>query len=357
LLKTKQFKTNRIIAYTILILGLSSLITSIFFESFMLAFIGLGLTFWGALLLYITPSRYVPLELLFATTIPNLNNIEKILKENNPKGKGIYLPPKYLKDFESSLVFIPLKENGKIPNQEEINDEEIILKDKGMLILPPGLALSKLFEKEIGMSFTKTDLNYIQSKLPIILIEGMEIAEDVNIKTESNIITIEITNHIFKDICQEMEKLKLTHDLLGCPLTSAIACALAKATGKPIIIENEEKSQDGKTMKIQYSIIEENNEKINSNKNIKESEKTIKKEINKSLKFKIISASNEEVCPYCGSLNPLKTQICIFCGETIYIPSKERISCPVCGAPLEDLPKSGGRIMCKICFSEMQVII
>lgn len=78
--------------------------------------------------------------------------------------------------------------------------------------------------------------------------------------------------------------------------------------------------------------------------------------ISKIPELKIISASNEEVCPHCGSLNPLKTQKCESCGKDIYIISEEKISCPVCGAPLEDVPESGGRIMCKICFSEIQVI-
>jgi hypothetical protein len=44
---------------------------------------------------------------------------------------------------------------------------------------------------------------------------------------------------------------------MGCALCSAIACALAKATGKPVTIEKEEQSQDGKTTKIQYRIIDD----------------------------------------------------------------------------------------------------
>lgn len=73
--------------------------------------------------------------------------------------------------------------------------------------------------------------------------------------------------------------------------------------------------------------------------------------------LKVISASNEEVCPYCGSLNSLKTQKCSSCGKTIYTLIEGKISCPICGAPLEDIPKAGGRIMCRICFSEIQVIV
>ena len=261
--KPKEFKVNirfstRTVVYTILILGLISLATSAFYASSILAFIGLGLTFWGALLLYITPTRYVKLDLLNAIAPSTLANIEKMLTSSKLNEKGIYLPPKYLKDFESSLVFIPSKNNKTLPRPGEIDEEKIYSKNpEGVFLTPSGLALSRLFEKELGTSFTRTDLNYIQNNLPKLLIEEMEIAENAEVKTENNIITVEITNHIFNEICQETRKLTKTHETIGCPLCSAIACALAKATGKPIVIENEELSEDGKTTKIQYRILEE----------------------------------------------------------------------------------------------------
>ena len=103
-------------------------------------------------------------------------------------------------------------------------------------------------------------------------------------------------------------------------------------------------------------MIETEYEKAKSSGIIEEVEEAEEKEISKIPELKVISASNEEVCPHCGSLNPLKTQICKSCGKNIYTISEEKISCPVCGAPLEEIPESGGRIMCKICFSEIQVI-
>ncbi len=70
--------------------------------------------------------------------------------------KGIYLPPKYLKDFKSSLIFIPSKANQTLPKQEEIDEEKLYSKKQGRIsFTPPGLAPSKLFEKELGTSFTK----------------------------------------------------------------------------------------------------------------------------------------------------------------------------------------------------------
>jgi hypothetical protein len=61
-------------------------------------------------------------------------------------------------------MFIPSKNNKALPKPEEINEEKLFSENpEGLFITPPGLALSKLFEKELGTSFTKTDINYMQT--------------------------------------------------------------------------------------------------------------------------------------------------------------------------------------------------
>jgi hypothetical protein len=255
---TRQFNINKPIAVGMLTLGLVLLVSSVFYSSPIPAFVGLGLAFWGALLLYVTPTKQVRLELLNATLTPTLVNTEKMLTNLNLGGKGIYLPPKYLKDFESSLIFIPSKEGQALPKPEEIDAEKLYSKNpNGIFLTPQGAALSKLFEKELETSFTRTDLKYLQEKLPKLLIENMEIAESMEIKAENNTVTVEITEHVFSDIYKETEKLSKTHGTMGSPLSSAIACALAKATGKPVVIEKEEQNQDGKTTEIRYHLMEE----------------------------------------------------------------------------------------------------
>lgn len=255
--KPRQFETNKLIAYITFTIGLISFVASAIYGSSTLAFIGSSLTFWGALLLYVTPTKHVKLELLNAAAIPNLANIDKVIANMALNGKGIYLPPKCLKDLESSLIFIPIEAGKTLPELRELDQEKLFLENpKGVFLTPPGLALLKLFEKELGTSFTKTDLGYVQSSLPKLFIKYMEIAENLEVKMESNTITIEITNHIFNEVCRETMKHKKIHESLGCPLCSAIACALAKASGKPITIEREELSEDGRTTKIQYQILE-----------------------------------------------------------------------------------------------------
>jgi hypothetical protein len=93
---------TRLVSWFLLTLGLISIAFSINLESSVLAFIGLGLTFWGALTLYITTEKYVKEILLNSTLLPRLANMDKILTELGYHGKAVYLPPKYLKDPETS---------------------------------------------------------------------------------------------------------------------------------------------------------------------------------------------------------------------------------------------------------------
>lgn len=242
--------------YVMLLLGLIALLSSILYSSYILAFIGLGLTFWGALFLYIKPTKYVKLELLNAASISTLANIEKVLTKIETNLRGIYLPPNRLEDYSSSLVFIPAKPNNHLPTSKEINPQEMECKNpEGLLITPPGLALSKLLEKENGKTFTETSVGDLQKQLPKLL-EALHITRNTMVQTEGDTIIIEMSNHLFENLCKETRTLEKTHETIGCLLSSALACVLAKATGKPITIEKEEKLPDA-TTRIQYSVLKD----------------------------------------------------------------------------------------------------
>jgi hypothetical protein len=244
------------IPFLMLLLGLVSLLMSFLFGSYISAFIGLGLTFWGALLLYIKPTKYVMLELLNSTSLSALANIEKMLENVKANSQGIYLPPKRLQDYTSSLVFVPTKPDQALPTTKETNPKELETQNPtGLLITPPGFGLSKLFEKKLEKPFIATCLEDLQTQLPK-LFDELQITKHLTIQTQDNSITVRITNHVFEDLCNETAKLELTHKILGCLISSAFACIFAKATGKPIVIEKEETGPD-KTTTIQYKVLED----------------------------------------------------------------------------------------------------
>ena len=140
------------------ILGLVLVIISMFYVSSFLAILGVALFFGGAILLYIAPTKQVPIAMLYAEAEVSASNIERIINESGTSLNGIYLPPRNLKTADSSIVFIPQKPKITLPSPDEINDSLITNRKDGVLIVPPGSALSRLFEKDLGFSFTKTNL-------------------------------------------------------------------------------------------------------------------------------------------------------------------------------------------------------
>jgi len=270
-------KKVKLVSWFLLALGGIALGFSIVFTYSILAFVGLGLTFWGALMLYLTTEEYVKKSLLDSTMTSSLADLNQILTELEYEGKAIYLPPEYLKEFETTKIYIPKNKNSNLPTPEEIQqqDDQIFLKNpKAALISPPGLSLSKLFEETLGTSFTKVNLESLQQKLPKLFIEHLEIAENLElqtrygtinkrisnsrslVQTENSAIHVKITNSIYKNACKEALKLSHIKDSIGCAICSAIACALAKAVGKPIIIEGIQTFEDGKVIEATYRVLE-----------------------------------------------------------------------------------------------------
>jgi hypothetical protein len=253
--KIADVPARDMIPYVLLSFGLASLVISAFYSSYVLAFIGLGLTFWGALFVYIKFTKYVKLELLTAASSSSLCNIERILIANDTNEKGVYLPPKNLQDHTSSLIFIPSEPKQTLPASVETTQHGLQCGNPaGLLITPPGLALSELFEQGLKRPFTETTMEDLQKRLPRIF-EQLQITKNLSITAQPNMVTVTAGNHIFKDLSEETRKLDKTHLTVGSPLSSALACVFAKATGKPVTIQKEETNAEGTTT-IEYNILE-----------------------------------------------------------------------------------------------------
>ena len=242
--------------YILLSVGILLVIISILYASAFLAIFGIALLFWDTLFLYLTPAKHVPLTYLEALSNGYPENVEHILSELNLSEKGIYLPPKNLNNLDSSLIFIPKKPILSLPPPEEISQRTITKNKNGVFLTPPGLGLVQLFEKDFGISFTRTDLENLQNLLPIVMVDHLELAEKVEIHQENKKITIKITGGIFDGICQQSYSLPHVHDQIGCVLASALACVLAKAIGKPITIQKEITQKETKTMLIEFLVID-----------------------------------------------------------------------------------------------------
>lgn len=242
--------------------GALALIFSILNNSNVLAFIGLGLTFWGALFFFVRPIRYVQSSLLDSTATSTYATIDRIVKDLKLRGKSYYIPPypkevylpEYLKGLKETVVFISAGTSG-MPSVEELAKSKFLLENPdGICVAPPGLGLLAQFEKELRRDITGLQLNELCESLPQLITENLHLAKNVEIKPVDDQVYVKIFDSVYKSIYME-ENLKSIH-FLGCPLVSAIACAIAKTTGRIITIQKDTLSPDGQTIEVWYRFVE-----------------------------------------------------------------------------------------------------
>lgn len=253
---------TKLIYSTLIATGAVALATSIIYTSSILAFIGLGLLFWGIVFAYIRTEEYVKKALLDATVPLQSATLNEIVQGMECEGKAVYLPPKYLSDPQANKAYIPKQKGAKLPKPEETQElgsqfsVSFLENPAAVLATPPGGELTNLFERVLKTNFTRMNLQHLQEKLPKLLIEDLEIARNFEMEAENNIIRVKIEGSVYNAPNVGAEKLANTYPFES-PLSNSIACALAKTTGKPIIIENQQTSEDGRDMTIEYRMLEE----------------------------------------------------------------------------------------------------
>jgi hypothetical protein len=252
--RTGRRKPSGKVASLFLYFGVIALASSLISNSSILAFIGLSFLLWGGLFLYARPAKYVREDILDSTAKPYLTNLEKILTELHFEGKGIHLPPGHLKEPKESVVFVPLKMEIRIPPAEDVAKGRVFLNPEGAFLIAPGQGLLNLYEKKLGLDFSRTNLNELKNNLHKLLIEDLEILDSLEIDYEENRVHVKMMLSAFKGLCNQLNFNICSR--LGCPLCSSIAGALAKVTGKAVIIEEDNLSPDGKTVEVWYRFIQ-----------------------------------------------------------------------------------------------------
>lgn len=250
------------VGVTLLIPGTLALAYAIIANSTTLAFIGLSLTFWGALFFFIKPARYVASSMLTSTALSEYLTTDRILRDLQITGKAYYIPsypkdvylPQHLKGLKESVVFISASSSGT-PSIEELAKSKFLLENpKGICVTPPGLGLLEQLEKELKRDITKLQLTELLEILPPLITENLQLAKEVEIKQENNGLYLKITGSPYRNLYMT-EELKSIH-YLGCPLASAIACAIAKASGKAVTLQKDNIVPEGETVELWYQLVE-----------------------------------------------------------------------------------------------------
>jgi hypothetical protein len=243
--------------------GILCLAYSVLSQSQVLAFIGLGLTFWGALFFLVRPLMYVRGGLLNTASTPFYSTVDRILNDLKYEGRGLYVPPyprraylpEHLKGLKETVVFISADSDSSPPPVGEMAIGKFMTKNpKGILLIPPGSGLMEQLERSTRTDFTKMSLEDLCASLPQLILENFQLAKEIDMKNENGQVHLKTTDSIYRILYLD-ETLK-SLKLLGCPLTSAVGCAIAKATGKPVLLQKISSSPDARTVEVSYRLAE-----------------------------------------------------------------------------------------------------
>jgi hypothetical protein len=260
--KPESVLTYRLFSLIMISAGFFELLFSTFFASSNLAFLGLGLIFFGAVLGYIRTEGYTQKVLLDSTVLSQVVGSNEIKQKLGYNGWAIYLPPKYFRDPDVQKVYVTKQRDTSLPTPEQVRDPNFLLNDvNGILFTPSGAELARLFERTIEMNFLGADFGYLQRNLPKVFVD-LEIARNIVLKNEGSSIKVTIEDCRFVTPFES----QLSSEGLSVqdsPIVSAIACALAKATGQPLIITTERVSPNGRNVTIEYYLLDDSVTLIN----------------------------------------------------------------------------------------------
>ena len=259
--ENNNFGSAKVAVVGIILLGAITIITSTLFVSSFFAIVGFSLIFWGAILLYIIPTKSNLALLVSAAAQAASTSVERILIQKGLVQKGVYLSIDFINSnpgifkkltsiekTESTIIFVPEETN---PSEDTSYALGVSIKD-GAYFIPPGGALCTIFEQQIGKSFSYVSLKEFGATMENVLIKRLKLGESTNFQIDENTVKIEIVKSLFEKTCQETDNQPKTHKQIGCLLSSAIACALAKVVGQPVIIKNETRNLKTRITEITY---------------------------------------------------------------------------------------------------------
>ena len=241
-------KRSSAIGFAAVFLGIGAvlLVFSLLFELQVLAFIGLGLTFWGAVFALTRDGKYVDSSLLDGTALFNYTTIDRMLTDLKNKGQAYYIPaypkdvflPEYLKKLRDPVVFISETFKDKLIVDDLATGKFMSAQTNGFFISSPGAAIMSQVEKQLHLDLSKISLGELAEIFPKYLTETMNLTRNAQITLTPDGANFKATGILYDSLYASESKPKSVN-ILGCPVVSAVASALAKVSGKTVVIKNQ----------------------------------------------------------------------------------------------------------------------
>jgi hypothetical protein len=121
------------------------------------------------------------------------------------------------------------------------------------------MGLLDKIEQKNQVELAKIPISELDEKLPNLLDE-LFLAKEITMRTIEDDIILQIHNSLYENLYSQKYNLK-SISLIGCPLVNAAACAIAKSTGKLIMIQEIKVSPNSKTTTVTFKIVSRTFEK------------------------------------------------------------------------------------------------
>jgi hypothetical protein len=256
--KTKLARA-KLLDSTLIAAGTAALAFSIIYSSSILALIGLSLLFWGVIITFISTDKYVKKDLFDTVVYAQQTMLNQMLEKLDYTGNALYLPPHFFNSNKIYKAYIPQNRLEELPTPEMMPKKEYDLIEfvaipPAVLISPPGSELVPLFEAAFEKDLSQIDLQSLQQKLPELAIETLEVTQYLDIEIENENVLVK-TKGSYLSIPNAEIELPSLYAHFGSQLNGAIACILAKVTGKPVIRVNSRTDVENNSEITQYRIL------------------------------------------------------------------------------------------------------
>jgi hypothetical protein len=244
------------VGYFFIFFAMIILLVAIIYSNNVAAIIGLALIFWGAILLFIKPTKFVRKDILNSIVSDIFVGYNNILSELDYHGTPQYISPNTMWGLRNTVLYIPQKNDVERPSDEQLSDERMFIENMlAIKFKPLGQGLSRLIEEELKTNFSTVNIEYLQNNLEKAIVESLEIAKGFDLRVNKSKIYVDINESIFYEMIQNENKYE-NQKLIGDIFTNAIACVLSRTIRKPIVIENIQIKSDDKKVISTFRILE-----------------------------------------------------------------------------------------------------
>ena len=234
------------IGYVLLGAGLILFSLSVDYYSYIMAFFSLGFVFLGGLFLYIRPTNYMRREIILSVIKEIYSFYHLLLSSMDYRGAPHYLQSTALADFSNVYMYIPKREGDGL-NYENVKAQEGFSHPEFLRLVPPGLGLTKLAEKETGTAFSSLDVNHVLNLLSRVFTEDLELLKSFEFKGDNSSIEVKLSEALLNEAPGETTVNGEPEGVLLDYINCSIACAIAKSTGRPVVVHKYIKRIKGET--------------------------------------------------------------------------------------------------------------